>query len=136
MTKIFKGIGYLLGTAINGVFQLTKLTTFVGGTLAVSGVALAALTKPEEKSFNEFFDNFIKSYDNRYKTNTFLDGIIDTTKTLAVNTVSSKSFNDWFLWRVATVNFADGNKMTFIGTLKGWHNRETIKQLFKSISSE
>lgn len=133
MTKIFKGIGYLIGAVINGVWEVTKYGTFLGSGLAVSGVALALFTKPEEKSFHDFFDNFIKK-NNIYKTNTGLDAIIDTVSTLSAKAISSKTFADWGLCRVATVKYATGEEIQFIGTLKGWHNQETIKQLFKRSS--
>lgn len=135
MSFFLKGAGFLFGATINGVWNLTKLITY--STIGIVGLAL--ISKPEKKSFDDFFDDFIKQYTQGKYTDSFLDNTINSITGSSASTivkfVSKKEIKDYILCQFATVTFTSEAKMYFVGTGKGWHNVETFRRLFKGTTS-
>lgn len=85
-------------------------TTFKSAALVVGGAALFAYaTNPSDESLSQHIKD---------STPTPIGtGLL---KDAAIYALTSKSVKDYKLCKVATVNIADGNKVTFFGVFNNW----------------
>lgn len=126
MTSIIKGafhvVGSIIGFTVGLAGSTIKFTLYGLGAAAIVGIC----TKPEDKSFSNFFDQWLKNNINKSATedhnvNPAAAKLMAWGGANVASMISNKYTTDWGVCRVGTVNFQGQQKLHFVGAGNGWY---------------
>ena len=107
MAFIFNGIFSLLGTTIKYGLGITM----IGGSLAI-------ITKPAEKTFDEFFKNYCKNYP---KATSVTDKFAQVVGSSIISTIYSARCADYVACKYMKVDVMNSDSIYFLGIFNHWY---------------